>query len=96
MNGTFNTKLTAPFDCFQHSIYRKGIRAMNVFTIGNSDEAFTTVEGIGILPDFNFKKDSLPKIDFLVVQVQFIIWIRIWKMKRSLILFKKLIKMHNL
>ena len=40
---------------------------MNVFTVANTDEAITTFEGIRILPDFNYLKDSLPKIDILVV-----------------------------
>ena len=67
MDGTFNTELTAPYDIFQHTIFRKGIKAMNVFTVANTDEAITTFEGMRILPDFNYLKDSLPKIDILVV-----------------------------
>ncbi|AUC16030.1 glutamine amidotransferase [Tenacibaculum sp. SZ-18] len=67
MDGTYNTELTAPFDIFQHTVFRKGIKAMNVFTVADTDETITTFEGIRILPDFNYKKDSLPKIDILVV-----------------------------
>ncbi|MCI2229088.1 DJ-1/PfpI family protein [Polaribacter sp. MSW13] len=67
MEGTFNTELTAPFDIFQHTIFRKNIKAMNVFTVANTDQAITTFEGIRILPDYNYLKDSLPKIDILVV-----------------------------
>ena len=67
MDGTFNTELTAPFDIFQHTIFRKGIKQMNVFTVANTDHAITTFEGMRILPDFNYLKDSLPKIDILVV-----------------------------
>ncbi|CAL2085191.1 Glutamine amidotransferase [Tenacibaculum sp. 190524A02b] len=67
MDGTFNTELTAPFDIFQHTIFRKGIKAMNVFTVANTDKPITTFEGIRLLPDFNYLKDSLPKIDILVV-----------------------------
>lgn len=67
MDGTFNTELTAPFDIFQHTIFRKGIKQMNVFTVANTDKAITTFEGMRILPDFNYLKDSLPKIDILVV-----------------------------
>jgi transcriptional regulator GlxA family with amidase domain len=40
---------------------------MNVFTVANTDDAVTTFEGMRILPDFNYLKDSLPKIDILVV-----------------------------
>ncbi len=67
MNGTFNTELTAPFDIFQHTIFREGIKQMNVFTVANTDAAITTFEGMRILPDFNYLKDSLPQIDILVV-----------------------------
>lgn len=67
MDGTFNTELTAPLDIFQHTIYREGIKAMNVFTVANTDNAITTFEGMRIIPDFNYVKDSLPNIDILVV-----------------------------
>ncbi|WP_431164985.1 DJ-1/PfpI family protein [Tenacibaculum halocynthiae] len=67
MDGTFNTELTAPFDIFQHTIFRKGIKAMNVFTVADTDDFITTFEGMKIIPDFNYLKDSLPKIDILVV-----------------------------
>ena len=67
MDGVFNTELTAPFDIFQHTIFRENIKAMNVFTVANTDEAVTTFEGMRILPDFNYLKDTLPNIDILVV-----------------------------
>jgi len=67
MDGTFNTELTAPFDIFQHTIFRENIKAMNVFTVANTDKPITTFEGMRILPDFNYLKDSLPKIDILVI-----------------------------
>ncbi|WP_435415825.1 DJ-1/PfpI family protein [Polaribacter aestuariivivens] len=67
MDGTYNTELTAPFDIFQHTIFRENIKAMNVFTVANTDKSITTFEGMRILPDFNYLKDSLPKIDILVI-----------------------------
>ncbi|WP_282044354.1 DJ-1/PfpI family protein [Winogradskyella flava] len=67
MDGVYNTELTAPYDIFQHTIFRKGIKAMNVFTVANTDEPITSFEGMRILPDFNYVNDSLPKIDILVV-----------------------------
>lgn len=67
MDGTYNTELTAPYDIFQHTIFRENIKAMNVFTVANTDEPIITFEGMPILPDFNYVKDSLPKIDILVV-----------------------------
>ncbi len=67
MEGVYNTELTAPFDIFQHTIFRDSIKAMNVFTIANTDKAITTFEGMRIIPDYNYLKDALPKIDILVV-----------------------------
>ncbi len=67
MDGVFNTELTAPFDIFQHTIFRKGIKAMNVFMVANTLEPITTFEGIRLLPDYNYLADDLPKIDILVV-----------------------------
>lgn len=67
MDGVFNTELTAPFDIFQHTIFRKGIKAMNVFMVANTLEPITTFEGMRILPDYNYLTEEIPKIDILVV-----------------------------
>ncbi|WP_299362849.1 DJ-1/PfpI family protein [Winogradskyella sp.] len=67
MDGVYNTELTAPYDIFQHTIFREGIKAMNVFTVANTDHPITTFEGLRLLPDFNYLTDALPKIDILVV-----------------------------
>ncbi len=67
MDGTFNTELTAPYDIFQHTIFRDSIKAMNVFTVANTDHPITTFEGLRLLPDYNYVTDALPKIDILVV-----------------------------
>ena len=67
MEGTYNTELTAPYDIFQHTIFRENIKAMNVFTLANTDKPITTFEGMKIIPDFNYVSDELPKIDILVV-----------------------------
>lgn len=67
MDGTFNTELTAPYDIYQHTKFRDGIKAMNVFTVANTNEPITTFEGLRILPDFNYLKDEIPKIDILVI-----------------------------
>ena len=61
MNGTYNTELTAPYDIFQHTIFRENIKAMNVFTVANTDNPITTFEGMRILPDFNYVNDSFTK-----------------------------------
>nr|WP_282179642.1 DJ-1/PfpI family protein [Maribacter stanieri] len=67
MDGTFNTEFTAPFDIFQHTKFREGIKAMNTFTVANTLEPITTFEGVRILPDFDYTKNDLPQIDILVV-----------------------------
>jgi transcriptional regulator GlxA family with amidase domain len=67
MDGTFNTELTAPFDIFQHTIYRENIKAMNVFTVANTLQPVRTFEGMYLLPDFDYTAKDLPKIDILVV-----------------------------
>jgi len=67
MEGAYNTELTAPYDIFQHTIFRDSIKAMNVFTVANTDKPITTFEGMRILPDFNYLTDDLPQIDILVV-----------------------------
>lgn len=67
MDGTFNTEFTAPFDIFQHTKFREGIKAMNTFTVANTLEPITTFEGVRILPDYDYTKDDLPQIDILVV-----------------------------
>jgi transcriptional regulator GlxA family with amidase domain len=67
MDGVFNTELTAPFDIYQHTIFRDSIKAMNVFMVANTDNPITTFEGMRILPDYNYMTDNVPTIDILVV-----------------------------
>ena len=67
MDGTFNTELTAPYDIFQHTKYREGIKAMNVFTVAKTIQPITTFEGLRITPDFSYLDENLPDIDILVV-----------------------------
>lgn len=67
MEGVYNTELTAPFDIFQHTIFRDSIKAMNVFTVANTLDPVISFEGIRLLPDFNYLEDELPKIDILVI-----------------------------
>lgn len=66
MNGTYNTELTAPMDIFHHTIFRDSIKAMNVFTIANTNDVVTTFEGLKIVPDYNYLSDY-PEIDILVI-----------------------------
>ncbi|MGD1891695.1 MAG: DJ-1/PfpI family protein, partial [Cyclobacteriaceae bacterium] len=59
--------LTAPYDIFQHTIFREGVKPMRVFTVANTTEPITTIEGMRILPDYDYLKDEFPTIDILVV-----------------------------
>jgi len=67
MDGVYNTELTAPYDIFQHTVFRKNIKAMNTFTVANTMEPITSFEGMRILPDYNYLEEGLPHIDILVV-----------------------------
>ncbi|MEM7186161.1 MAG: DJ-1/PfpI family protein [Bacteroidota bacterium] len=67
MDGVYNTELTAPYDIFQHTIFRKNIKAMNVFTVANTLDPILTFEGMRLLPDYDYLTDTIPKIDILVV-----------------------------
>jgi transcriptional regulator GlxA family with amidase domain len=67
MDGTYNTELTAPYDIFQYIIFRDRIKAVNVFTVANTDHPITIFEGMRLLPGFNDITDELPKIDILVI-----------------------------
>lgn len=67
MDGVYNTELTAPYDIFQHTIFRDSIKAMNTFLVANTLEPITTFEGLQILPHFDYLSDSLPSIDILVI-----------------------------
>jgi transcriptional regulator GlxA family with amidase domain len=67
MDGVYNTELTAPYDIFQHTVFRDSIKAMNTFLVANTLSPVTTFEGIQLLPHFDYLKDSLPPIDILVI-----------------------------
>jgi len=67
MDGVYNTELTAPYDIFQHTIFRKNIKPMNVFLVADTHQPVVSFEGMRLLPDFNYLKDEMPKFDILVV-----------------------------
>lgn len=67
MDGVYNTELTAPFDIFQHTIFRDSIKAMNVFTVANQSTPVRTFEGLRLIPDYNYVTEAIPPIDILVV-----------------------------
>lgn len=67
MDGVYNTELTAPYDIFQHTIFREGIKTMNTFLVADTREPITSFEGIKMLPDFDYTEEGMPHIDILVV-----------------------------
>ena len=67
MNGVYNTELTAPYDIFQHTQYREGIKQMNTFMVADTKDPITSFEGIRMLPDYDYTSDEIPPIDILVV-----------------------------
>ena len=67
MDGVYNTELTAPYDIFQHTQYREGIKQMNTFMVADTKDPITSFEGIRMLPDYDYTSDDLPPIDILVV-----------------------------
>ncbi len=67
MEGTYNTEFTAPYDIFQHTQYREGIKAMNTYTVANTRKPIKSFEGIRFLPDYDYTRDTIPPIDILVV-----------------------------
>lgn len=66
MDGVYNTELTAPYDIFQHTQFREGIKQMDVFMIAEEMKPVTTFEGMRIVPDYAFDS-TYPEIDILVV-----------------------------
>ena len=67
MEGVYNTEFTAPFDIFQHTIFRQKIKPMCVFSVADRHEPIISFEGLKIIPDYNYLSDKLPQIDILVI-----------------------------
>ena len=66
MDCVYNTELTAPYDIFQHTQFREGIKQMDVFLIAKEMKMITTFEGMRIMPDYAYTGVH-PEIDILVV-----------------------------
>jgi transcriptional regulator GlxA family with amidase domain len=66
VNGVYNSELVAPMDVLQHSVFHDE-NGIKVFTVSESTEPITTFEGLKIIPEYSFVKDSLPPIDILIV-----------------------------
>ena len=66
MDGVYNTEFTAPWDIFQHTIFREGIKPMKVFSLAAQAGPVRTFEGLKIEADFSYR-GQYPRIDILVV-----------------------------
>ena len=65
MDGVYNTELTAPYDIFQHTKFREGIKPMKVFTVSQNGGVVTSFEGMNVISDYSF--EDVPDIDILVI-----------------------------
>lgn len=61
----FNSELMAPYDIFQHTIFRDTDNYIRCFIVTPDGQPFVTFEGIRITPDYSF--DDVPDIDILVI-----------------------------
>jgi transcriptional regulator GlxA family with amidase domain len=66
VNGVYNSELIAPMDVLHHTVFHDE-NGIKIFTVSESTEPITTFEGLKIIPDYSFMKDSLPPIDILIV-----------------------------
>lgn len=65
IDGVYNSELMAPYDIFQHSIFRDSTSYIRCFIVTPDGEPFMTFEGIRIAPDYAF--DDAPPVDILVI-----------------------------
>lgn len=63
--GVYNSELMAPYDVFQHSIFRDSLNYMKTYIVAETMAPVMTFEGIEVKPHFTF--DSAPKTDVLVI-----------------------------
>lgn len=61
----FNSELMAPYDVFQHSIFRDGSDYIETFIVSEDGLPVETFEGILVTPHHSF--DTAPAIDILVI-----------------------------
>lgn len=63
--GVYNSELMAPYDVFQHSIFRDSVDYIHPFIVSADGQPLTTFEGITLTPHYRF--DNAPPIDILVI-----------------------------
>lgn len=65
LETVFNSELMAPYDIFQHTLFRDDQNYMQPFIVAPSMKPVTTFEGIEVAPHFTF--ETTPEIDVLIV-----------------------------
>ena len=65
LETVYNSELMAPYDVFQHSIFRDSVNFIETFVVSPDGQPFTTFEGIEIVPHHSFA--TAPEIDILVI-----------------------------
>jgi transcriptional regulator GlxA family with amidase domain len=65
VDKVYNSELMAPYDIFQHTVFRDPDNYIRCFIVTPDGKPFVTFEGITITPDYSF--DNVPSIDILVV-----------------------------
>ncbi|MCZ6767276.1 MAG: DJ-1/PfpI family protein [bacterium] len=65
VGGVYNSELMAPYDIFQHTIFRDPDNYIRCFIVTPDGKPFVTFEGIRITPDYSF--DDVPNVDILVI-----------------------------
>lgn len=61
----YNSELMAPYDIFQHTVYRDPNNYIRCFVVTPDGQPFLTSEGIKITPHYSF--ENCPPIDILVI-----------------------------
>lgn len=64
-DGVYNSELMAPYDVFQHTVFRDSLNYIEPFIVTPDGEPFTTFEGIRVSP--HYSAETAPRIDILVI-----------------------------
>ena len=65
VDGVFNSELMAPYDVFQHSLFRDADNYIKPFVVSPDGKPLVTFEGIELKPHYSF--NDVPRVDILVI-----------------------------
>ena len=65
LETTHNPELMAPYDIFQHSVFRDSVNFIETFLVSPDERPFPTFEGISITPHYTF--EDAPPEDILIL-----------------------------